>query len=103
MSDRSKLQHQAARGERAQRLLEDPLVVEAFEAIEQKILEGWRESRAEEREQRENAYVMHRLLQSFREHFAAHVRTGELARTELLAIAEEESRLKRMGRAIRGH
>lgn len=94
MADEGKLRQQAERGERAKRLLENELLQEAFASVEKAIDDGWKGTSAHEKEQRENAYMMHRLLGNFREHIAQVVRTGDGAAKQLLRI-EQESKLKR--------
>ena len=83
-------QQQADRGDRAKRLLENELLKEAFDEIERVIEEGWKDSAGHEHEQRQNAYLMHRLLQNFKGHFEQLVRTGDHARKELLKLKEKE-------------
>lgn len=94
MTDESKARTQMDRGERAERILAEPLVKEAFEKIEAEIIEAWKNSAADDERGRENAFLLQRLLRNFREHFEQWVRTGEAAKRELLEI-EKQSRLKR--------
>lgn len=95
MTDEAKLRQQVDRGERAKRVLENELVIEAFEKLEQTIVDSWKGSRADEEKQRDNAYVMYRLLQNFKQQFKAAITNGEVARKELLRI-QDESKLKRV-------
>jgi hypothetical protein len=81
---------QRERGERARRILEDPLVIEAFASIARTIEDGWKNSEADDHAGRHNAYLMHRLLENFRDHFARLVRTGDAAAKQLLAIEKEK-------------
>jgi len=101
MADTSKLRHQSQRGEHAKRILEDPLVVEAFEAVQSEIIRLWRSTEGHEAQDREKAYLMDRLLRNLRSQFEAHVRTGQMAQKELWAIEKREGLRKRMGRKIR--
>jgi hypothetical protein len=79
------------RGERAKRLLEDPLFKEAFEKIDAAIVEGWRTSNGNDHEGRHNAYLMQRLLKNLKEQFAQIVRTGDAAGKELLMLEKENA------------
>lgn len=83
-----KLNRQKDRASRAQRILDDELFKEAFDNIEQTILDSWKESRADEEKQRYNAYIMHRLLQNLKEQFTRAVATGEAAKKELLTVKD---------------
>ena len=72
-----------ARGVRAKRILEDDMVVEAFAAIEKTIEDGWKDSRAHDEKGRENAYLLHRILNQFKGEFERIVRDGEVAKSGL--------------------
>lgn len=74
-----KLRKQSARGKQAENLLKNRLLNEAFEMIESELYEKWKATVAGEEEQRENAYLMHRMLQNFKSHFEQIVRTGKHA------------------------
>ena len=95
--DEAKLRRSLARGDRARRLIEDELVVEALDTIEKQLIQAWQESRADEEEQRRNAYLMQRLLKNFREHFQKLVRDGDASGKELLRLRDPSalSRLRR--------
>lgn len=95
MADEGKLRLQAQRGDRARAICEDELFIEAFDAIEKRIEEGWKETQASEKQERENAYLMHRLVQNFRAHFRSLMTTGEQAKKDLLDI-NDPSRLRRI-------
>ena len=90
MADKAKLAEQQARGSQAENILKNPLVVAAFEAIQGEIEDGWKNTTAEEDEQRQNAYLMWRLFGKFKTHFESHIRTGEFATKELLTLKDEE-------------
>lgn len=95
MTDEAKLRKQQDRGERAQRVLENELVQEAFDEIEKTIMQAWKDSPADAEKERYNAYLMYRLFNNFRSHFDHIVRTGEAANNELLQI-KDPSKLRRM-------
>lgn len=93
--DEGKLRQQLDRAERAKRILGNELVKEAFEAIEKTILDAWKNSAADEDRERNNAYLMHRLLQNFKQQFTAAVANGKVAQKELLRV-NDPSKLTRM-------
>jgi hypothetical protein len=95
VTDEYKLNAQAARGEQAKSLYEHPFIKDAFAAVEDQILSAWKESRADEKEQRDNAYLMLRLLQNFRQQFVAAIASGEASQKELLRI-RDQSKLRRI-------
>jgi hypothetical protein len=95
MTDESKLRKQQERGDRAKRLLENELLVEAFEKIEADILDKWQNSAADEKEQRDNAYLMHRLLQNLKAQIKQIVITGDGATKELLRL-NDPSKIRRL-------
>ncbi|BAQ16920.1 hypothetical protein [Methyloceanibacter caenitepidi] len=87
--DTAKLTEQANRGAQASAIINHPLFNEAFEKMEARILEGWKESAAEDHEGRHNAYLMQRLLANLKEQFEHCVRTGDAASKQLLQIEKE--------------
>lgn len=89
MADVGKLRKQRSRGEQAKRLLENPLIKEAFEAIEQAITDGWKNSAADDDRARQNAYLLARLLENFKQQFRTVINTGKVAEKDLLEIAEK--------------
>lgn len=98
MTDESKLLRQQDRGHRAKRVLENDLVVGAFEKIEAEIDAAWKNSAADDEKARYNAYLMHRLLQNFKQQFRHAVTTGEAAGKELLRL-KDPSKVRRMMRS----
>lgn len=74
---------QVTRGRRAATILEDPLIVEAFEKIDAKLMKQFRESDLDDAETREVMFRMMRAMDLFKTHFEAVVRTGKNAETEL--------------------
>lgn len=95
MADEAKLRLQQNRGERAKRLLENDLILDAFQKIEAEIMAAWKGSAADDEKGRYNAYLMFRLLQNFKQQFTHAVATGEAAGKQLLQI-KDPSKLKRI-------
>lgn len=83
MSDEPKMRQDAARGERAKALVEDPLLAEAFERLEGKYVAAWRNSRPEEGETREYLFHCVGVLADVRAHLNQMIQSGKLAREEL--------------------
>jgi len=94
MTDVNKLHSLVNRGERAKRIMEEEFVKEAFDKIESTLMDAWRQSASDETGARDNAYIMYRLLQNFKQQFVIAITTGEVSRKELLSI-EDPSKLMR--------
>jgi hypothetical protein len=84
------------RAEQAQRILSDPLVVEAFATLERDCVEEWRRAPARDVEGRERLWLMLKLVEKLRQHFAGLVETGQLA-SRRIAELEKERRLNLFG------
>ena len=86
-----------SRGGRAKRLLEDPLLVEALEAIHERYTKAWRNTQLSQVTVREEAYRMLSAVDEFTAHLTRFVQTGKLATTakETRVVSEDrEQRLK---------
>lgn len=79
------LEDEVRRGERARRLLEDPLLVEAFDAVEAGIRSAWAGTGEAEERERERLWLMLRLLGRVRGHIVGAMETGRLAERQLAA------------------
>lgn len=84
MTDEVTQRRQIARADQAQQILDNPLIKEAFEAIEREIVEKWQDSKEADEEIRARAYLMSRLFKRLRGQFEAYVRLGERAKGDLL-------------------
>lgn len=69
------------RAQDAQRLLEDPVFIEAFDEIEKSLIERWRSTGPEDFQTRDDVYHQIRGLAAFRNQLASFVLTGKLAET----------------------
>jgi len=90
----------AERGQKAERLLANPLLKEAFDNVEKKIEEGFKNLDGTP-ESRERAYLMFRLLCQLKREFEIVIRDGKSA-VKLLDIEEQKrvrSRSPKPGRA----
>jgi len=91
MSDEAKLAQEVARSQDAQALLENPLLIEAFDAIEKEIDKEWKQSKANDADAREKLYLMNRLLAKLKGQIQTHVQTGRLAQKQLIDLRERRS------------
>ena len=87
---------EVARGQRAQAILDDPLVGEAFAAIERECIAEWRRAPARDVEGRERIWLMLKLAGRLRAHFESVVASGKLA-GERIAGLEKARRLRLFG------
>ncbi|WP_426355668.1 hypothetical protein ACN9MD_09745 [Stenotrophomonas maltophilia] len=76
-----------ARGERANQLLSDPLLVEAFEIVEQELTSQWQNSPVRDAEGREKLFLTLRCLQKARAHLTSVLETGVMAKATLVQRA----------------
>jgi hypothetical protein len=67
------------RARRAQSLLNDPLVKEAFETLEKDLLSSWRNSGTRDTETRESLWLAMRLLDRIHTHLQSILETGQMA------------------------
>ena len=74
------------REEQAKRLLNDPLLQEAFETLRDELLARWENSTTNEVDARESIWMGLQILKRVHAHIESIVTTGEMAR-----MAEKES------------
>lgn len=70
------------RGAKAQQILREPIVVEAFDTLEELYKDLWRLSDPENSEDREHYYRCLLALDAFKGHFKSFVSTGKMAEIE---------------------
>lgn len=90
------------RADAARRIMDDPMIKEALQAIEDGIVSAWKDVPLRDVEGREH---LHRLLQAkkkFEQVFAAHIQNGALASTDLRIEEERKSLMDRMKERIYG-
>jgi hypothetical protein len=80
------LELEQRRGEEARRLLDEPLLVEAFATVEADLRRQWEASSDGETEARERSWLMLKLLRRVRALLTEAMETGRLAETQLAAI-----------------
>lgn len=87
------LERDIQRGERARLLLQDELLVEAFQLIEQDLIQKWQTSPVRDREARETLYLSQVLLQRLQKQLTHVVETGQVAKATLLERAKRAMHL----------
>ena len=101
--DEGRARDALARADRAKRLLEDELFIEAFDAVDSALRQGWAATRGDQSEDRERLWLMLKLLERVRGHVSAVVHGGKLAGVRLAEIekrrADTVARARRMGAA----
>lgn len=91
-----------ARADAAKRIMDDPMVKEALQAIEEGIVAAWKDMPIRDMEGREH---LHRLLQAKRKFeavFFAHMENGKIAAAELKAEEERKGLIARAKERIYG-
>jgi hypothetical protein len=86
MSDDLKQRKDADRGVRAQALLDNELLKEAFEKIESFTLDAFKNSKADEAQLRDDAWRSYKLLQNLKGELSRLVITGKDASKQLLQV-----------------
>lgn len=89
MTDDGKLMQQVERADKAKSVLENPLFMEAMEAISARIVEGFTQSPPDATDLRERSYIALKLHQNIREHLETYIKTGDFASRELLEIRKK--------------
>ena len=77
------LPQESRRGEQARRLLDDPLLQEAFAAVDGALREAWVATADDAVGERERLWLMLKLLGRLRGHLAETIETGRLAERQL--------------------
>lgn len=86
------LEQQAHRGDQAAKLMEHPLLVEAFDLIEQDIRDKWANSPARDTEGRESLWTQLRLLHRLKGQIQYVAESGKVAKQSLLERAAQALR-----------
>jgi hypothetical protein len=99
MSDESQLDIAIGRAQRAQDLINNELLQEAFAAIEAAYLKGWRETKIEDVAGREKLFLAVNVVGKVKDHLASVLRNGTLAAAEIKQIADiaERKKMKMFG------
>jgi hypothetical protein len=78
-----------SRGIRARAILDDPLVGEAFAAIERECLAEWRRAPARDVEGRERLWLMLKMTERLKAHFVSLIDSGRLAGERVAELGKE--------------
>ena len=89
-------EHRKARGERAQRLLDDEMFQDIMSHIEGELTTAWKQTKADEIQRREDAWRSLRLLHKLKSGFRKIADDGHVAAQDILL---EETRQKGPKRA----
>lgn len=97
MSDETRLHELAARAARAQELLDNELMVEAFNTLEKNYVAAWRATTIDDAQGREKLFLAINVVGKVRDHLASAVANGKLAQAELRELAQTAERKRRFG------
>jgi hypothetical protein len=88
----SKLNADLARRARAEALLGDELLQEAFARLEERYIDEWRVSQFRDTDARERLWQAVNILRKVKDHLAKIVGDGKLAQREIDQLAEKRKR-----------
>ena len=97
MSDETRLEQAATNARRAQELLDDELLVDAFDGLEDTYTAAWRATTIDDVAAREKLFLAINIVGKVRDHLAAILANGKLAQAELKELAQVAERRKRFG------
>jgi hypothetical protein len=97
MNDHNRLGQAAVKALRAQELLDNELLTEAFRGLEENYTAAWRASTIDDVGAREKLFLAINIVGKVRDHLTAIVANGKLAQAELKDMAQTAERRKRFG------
>ena len=97
LSDESRRDIDSARGARAEALLNDALLTEAFRELESAYTAAWRSTAINDVAGREKLFLAINIVGKVRDHLTKAVSNGRLAQREIKAIADAAEHKKRFG------
>jgi hypothetical protein len=97
MPDESRLDAAAAKALRAQELLDNQLLAEAFKSLEESYASAWRGTTIDDVSSREKLFLAINIVGKVRDHLNAVIANGRLAEAELSELARTGERRKRFG------
>lgn len=92
MVDEHKLIRDVEAASRAKSLLEDGLIVGAFESLEQAYIERWRVTHIDDEKGREKLFLAVNVVGKVRQHFQTIINSGTLAEKTLNDLAQQAER-----------
>lgn len=90
MTDELKHNAALARAARADALLRDPLLVEAFDILEREYIQAWRTSQARDQDARERLFLAVNIVAKVRSHLKSVIADGRLSQAALDELAQRE-------------
>ena len=97
MNDEIELTKATARAARAEGLLRNELLAEAFDTLEASYTQAWRNTTIEDVSGREKLFLAINIVGKVRDHLNSVVNNGKLAAAELKFLAETAERKRRFG------
>ena len=97
MSDEFKLQQDASRAARADGLLKNELLAEAYDKLEADLIAAWIASNPRDTDGRERCFHAVHANRKHKEYLVSIVNNGKLAAAELKQLADNVERKKRFG------
>lgn len=85
----SEIDQRITRARRASEVLENPLYVEAWQAVESEIYKRWKDSPVGDVEGQHELRLMHHVLQSVKAQFDSIVRDGQMAQAEKVGLLKQ--------------
>jgi hypothetical protein len=80
------LEDKVSRGNRAQRLLDDEMLAEAFAKLEHEYVAQWRNTEFRDQDARERLWWAARVVAKVREHLLIVAKNGQIADREMRAL-----------------
>ena len=77
------LEHDIGRGQRAARLLNDPMIAEAFDTVAASLLAAWEATADGQERERERLWLMTKLLARVRGYLAEAADTGKISQMQI--------------------
>ncbi len=77
------LEDKVSRGNRAQRLLDDEMLIEAFAKLEHEYVAQWRNTEFRDQDARERLWWAARVVAKVREHLLIVAKNGQIAEREM--------------------
>jgi hypothetical protein len=93
----TKLSEAATKAARAQELLDNELLSEAFKGLEDNYTMAWRSTAIDDVAAREKLFLAINIVGKVRDHLTAIITNGKLAQAELKELARTAERRKRFG------
>lgn len=97
MTDETKLNQATGKAVRAQELLDNELLTEAFKGLEDSYSAAWRTTSIDDVAAREKLFLAINVVGKVRDHLTAIVANGKLAQAELKELVQVAERRKRFG------